>query len=99
MVDDLVLTVSTMHPFNLPEILAILDDIVVELIQGPYCCQLWTRELAQWVQVKDIKASANAVACECHHRSQNGGRDWPLGSGNELKHGDQSGREGRRKIG
>ena len=76
-----------MHSFDLPEVQAVFDDIVVEFIKVPNRCQLGTGKLAQWVQIKVIEAFANTIANEHHHSRKNRGSKWSLRFGNELKHG------------
>ncbi len=80
------LTIFAVHFFNFPDKCAVLDNIIVKFIQGPNCRQLRTRELAQWVQIKIIEAFANTIQCEYHHSRPNQASEWPLRSGNELKH-------------
>lgn len=50
-----------MHPFNLPEISAILDDVEPELIKPTHCRQLGTREMAQWVQVQVVETITKKI--------------------------------------
>ena len=61
MVGIWLLTVLAVHACHFPEKCAVLDDIVIKLVQGPDCRQLRTRELAQWVQIKIVEAYANPI--------------------------------------
>lgn len=50
-----------MHLGDLPEILAIPDDFMVELKVGSNGSELWSRDLSQWVQVQVVKAGREEV--------------------------------------
>lgn len=62
-----------MHLLNLPEIGAIFDDIVVELVERPYGRQLGTGEVSQWVKEEVVDTSSNNVYCQNCKSAADGG--------------------------
>ena len=54
-------TVFLVHLFNFPEISAIFNDIVIELVERPYGCPFGTGKVAQWMEKQIIDTSSNYV--------------------------------------
>ena len=84
-------TIFVVHPLNFPQIGAIFDNIVVELIPRADRCQLWTGELAQGVEVEVVDTSQQAVCYKFHQTHPHADGDWIFRSENELEHNSSLG--------
>lgn len=85
-INALALAVFSMHSLDFPKICAVLDNIIVKLVEERSCCQFGTRKLPQRVQTKIIDINPYGIACKGTNTKPNNVRSQHMFGRDEAQH-------------